>query len=185
MLCNEANRNIPEWAEHPKNYNIWKNGEYGEVEKNYRVIAEYLFIHKNGIGTKAAKYLPSGSFMSGFRRLEKTYLKPDRLPRDLVKYILIRLIAIYPGRSGAEMRQWDRRNVLIREIWMKLAIPKGWKNTKSGNRIKPYIKISNEDPLYHAMVEYLAASPKAVKANARVISDSVPLFLRPKKKFQV
>ena len=183
--CKKTNRNIPEWAEFPKNYDVWKNGEYGEVEANYRIIADWLFIHKNPDGTKAVKYLPSGSFMSGFRRLEETYLKKDKSPRDIIIYIIIRFIAIYPGRSGAEMRQWSRMNILIREVWMKLSIPKGWKNTKAGNKLKTYIKISSDDPLYAVVVEYLSLCPKSVESESRNIYENVPFFLRPKKKYIV
>ena len=183
--CNAKNRNIPHWAKHPKDYNIWKNGEYGEVEKIYRMIAEYVFVRKNGIGNKASKYLPSNLFMLGFRRLESEYLKKDKLPRDLLKYIILRIIAIYPGRSGVEMREWSRQNVLIRETWIRLSIPKTWKNTKSGNKMKPYIKISRDDPFHNAMIEYISLCPKSVKTNSRNIYASNPLFLRPKKKYAV
>ena len=146
-----------------------------------RTIAEYLFVNHNGTGTKAAKYLPSHLFMLGFRKLEPKYLTANKTPRDLTKYIYIRIVAFYPGRSGAEMRMWQRRDLFIRELWVRISIPKGWKNTKSNNKMKPYIKVSNKDPLYGAVVEYMKTVPKGGAG----IRDSQPLFLRPKKKWIV
>ena len=186
IQCNNASTDsIPEWAQSPMDFNVWKNGHYGEVEKNYRIISEYLFVHKNSAGTKVSQYLPSGLFMRAFRKLEDTYLTDDRTPRQLLKYILIRIIAIYPGRSGAEMRQWARSCVMIREVWLKLMIPKGWKNTKSGNKIKPFVKIGNSDPLYKAVVDFFAESPDGLKCAATNAKDEIPLFVRPKKAYKV
>ena len=174
--CHEEQLEIPDWVRSPKTFNIYGNLEYGYVEKVYRDICDYLFVHKNKTGYKVQKYIPSTDFMMGFRRLSNMYLKQGASPYDVQLYVLIRISGIYVGRSGEEMKQWHTSHVLIRDKWTKLMIPKGWKNTKSSHQIKASIKISSTDPICGALKMMINCRPKGSPLN---------LFLRPLENWKV
>ena len=176
QICHQKGMELPDWIKTPKTFNIYSNLDYGYVEKTYRDICDYLFLHKNNKEYKVQKYIPSTDFMMGFRQLSKLYLKDDASPYDLQLYVLIRISGIYVGRSGDEMRQWQTNNVMLRDTWIKLLIPKGWKNTKSSHQIKKSIKISSSDPICAALKKMINSRPKEA---------GLYLFLRPLDKWKV
>ena len=167
---------LPNWAADPKDFMIWSNVKYGAVEAVYRRITDYLFKNSNKGGKKVSKYLPSRSFMDAFRELESRFLSGDYTPYDLQIYIVIRLSAIYPGRSGTEMGQWMKTHIIVRDYGLLISVPRGWKNTKHGHKIKSSIKIAADDPLVGAMQKFILSRPSQAPPN---------LFLRPLDRWKV
>ena len=176
IKCHREEIPLPDWCSNAKTYQIFGNMDYGAVEQPYREIVEFLYQQQNVVGCKVSRYLPSRDFLSAFRELEANFYSDKRTPKDVNIYNYIRIITAYPGRSGQEMCEWMKGCVTIRPIWMRLNIPKGWKNTKEYHGIKPDIKVANDDVFYDSMKVMVDAHPTGSKPS---------LFLRPLKNWKV
>ena len=174
--CHKKKVTVPAAAKSPHDFYPYKNGRYGNVEYYFQTITTFLHIHKNKVNSKVDKYLSFRHFMAAFRGLEIMYNPRTCSPQQLLIFIIVRLVALIPGRSGAEWSQWMLQHITIREVWLRINIPKTWKNTKSSNKTRPFIKIANDDSLYHAIKRMISLRPKNAPNQ---------LFLRPKKKTKV
>lgn len=176
VMCHNTGGALPDWCTNVKTYHIWNNMEYGNVESVYRRITEWLFVQHNKSGLNVSRYLPSRDYMQCFRTLEKMFLHKNKTPLDLNVYCNMRMNAAYPGRSGEEQCKWMDSHVIIKDTWMLVRKPAGWKNTKSTHTFKGEIKVANDDPWYTAEKESKGLRPAGAKPNR---------FLRPLDKVKV